>query len=87
MNSSKAEQEVVNRLGKKMLEILEKYAKSNGYRGPGCIQPADARMWASQSTISPRNWWMLTMLRSRRRNSAETRRQRRRCAAAGYPDT
>ena len=26
-----AEQEVVNRLGKKMLEILEKYAKTNGY--------------------------------------------------------
>jgi len=26
-----AEQEVVNRLGKKMLEVLEKYAKSNGY--------------------------------------------------------
>ena len=26
-----AEQEVVNRLGKKMLEILEKYAKNNGY--------------------------------------------------------
>jgi Skp family chaperone for outer membrane proteins len=26
-----AEQEVVNRLGKKMLEVLEKYAKTNGY--------------------------------------------------------
>jgi outer membrane protein len=26
-----AEQEVVNRLGKKMLDVLEKYAKSNGY--------------------------------------------------------
>ncbi len=26
-----AEQEVVNRLGKKMLEVLEKYAKANGY--------------------------------------------------------
>jgi outer membrane protein len=26
-----AEQEVVNRLGKKMLEVLEKYAKNNGY--------------------------------------------------------
>jgi outer membrane protein len=26
-----AEQEVVNRLGKKMLEVMEKYAKANGY--------------------------------------------------------
>jgi outer membrane protein len=26
-----AEQEVVNRLGKKMLDVLDKYAKSNGY--------------------------------------------------------
>jgi outer membrane protein len=26
-----AEQEVVNRLGKKMIDVLEKYAKSNGY--------------------------------------------------------
>jgi len=26
-----AEQEVVNRLGKKMLDVLEKYAKANGY--------------------------------------------------------
>jgi outer membrane protein len=26
-----AEQEVLNRLGKKMLEVLEKYAKTNGY--------------------------------------------------------
>ena len=26
-----AEQEVVNRLGKKMLEVIEKYAKTNGY--------------------------------------------------------
>src|SRR6266700_424770 len=46
-----AEQEVVNRLGKKMLEVLEKYAKNNGYSVVLDVSnPQTPVLWASQST-------------------------------------
>jgi outer membrane protein len=46
-----AEQEVVNRLGKKMLEVLEKYAKSNGYSMVLDVSnPQTPVLWASASS-------------------------------------
>jgi outer membrane protein len=46
-----AEQEVINRLGKKMLEVLEKYAKNNGYSVVLDVSsPQTPVLWASQST-------------------------------------
>jgi outer membrane protein len=47
-----AEQEVVNRIGQKMLNVLEKYAKANGY---GLIldvsNPQTPVLWASQGNV------------------------------------
>ncbi len=46
-----AEQEVVNRLGKKMLEILDKYAKDNGFTVVLDVSnPQSPVLWASQTT-------------------------------------
>jgi outer membrane protein len=46
-----AEQEVVNRLGKKMLEVLEKYAKNNGYSMVLDVSnPQTPVLWASSSS-------------------------------------
>jgi outer membrane protein len=46
-----AEQEVVNRIGSKMLTVLEKYAKSNGYSVILDVSnPQTPVLWASQGT-------------------------------------
>lgn len=46
-----AEQEVVNRLGQKMINVLEKYAKANGYSVILDVSnPQTPVLWASQST-------------------------------------
>jgi outer membrane protein len=46
-----AEQEVVNRLGKKMLDVLEKYAKNNGYSMVLDVSnPQTPVLWASASS-------------------------------------
>lgn len=46
-----AEQEVVNRIGGKMLNVLEKYAKSNGYSVILDVSnPQTPVLWASQGT-------------------------------------
>jgi len=47
-----AEQEVVNRIGSKMLNVLEKYAKANGYSMVLDVSnPQTPVLWASQGTI------------------------------------
>jgi len=47
-----AEQDVVNRLGTKMLAVLEKYAKDNGYTVILDVSnPQTPVLWASQGTI------------------------------------
>jgi len=47
-----AEQEVVNRIGGKMLSVLEKYAKANGYSMVLDVSnPQTPVLWASQGTI------------------------------------
>jgi outer membrane protein len=47
-----AEQEVVNRIGGKMLTVLEKYAKANGYAMVLDVSnPQTPVLWASQGTI------------------------------------
>jgi len=47
-----AEQEVVNRIGGKMLNVLEKYAKANGYSMVLDVSnPQTPVLWASQGTI------------------------------------
>jgi outer membrane protein len=46
-----AEQEVVNRIGSKMLNVLEKYAKTNGYSVILDVSnPQTPVLWASQGT-------------------------------------
>ena len=46
-----AEQEVVNRIGSKMLTVLEKYAKANGYSVVLDVSnPQTPVLWASQGT-------------------------------------
>src|SRR5262252_8646245 len=46
-----AEQEVVNRIGQKMLNVLEKYAKTNGYSVILDVSnPQTPVLWASQGT-------------------------------------
>ena len=46
-----AEQEVVNRIGGKMLTVLEKYAKANGYAVVLDVSnPQTPVLWASQGT-------------------------------------
>ncbi len=46
-----AEQEVVNRIGSKMLNVLEKYAKANGYSVILDVSnPQTPVLWASQGT-------------------------------------
>ncbi|MBZ5526113.1 MAG: OmpH family outer membrane protein [Acidobacteriia bacterium] len=46
-----AEQDVVNRLGQKMIAVLEKYAKANGYSVILDVSnPQTPVLWASQST-------------------------------------
>lgn len=48
---TQAEQEVVNRLGKKMLDILDKYAKDNGFTVVLDVSnPQSPVLWASQTT-------------------------------------
>jgi outer membrane protein len=47
-----AEQDVVNRIGAKMLTVLEKYAKANGYAMVLDVSnPQTPVLWASQGTI------------------------------------
>jgi outer membrane protein len=47
-----AEQDVVNRIGTKMLTVLEKYAKDNGYTVVLDVSnPQTPVLWASQGTI------------------------------------
>jgi Skp family chaperone for outer membrane proteins len=47
-----AEQEVVNRIGGKMLSVLEKYAKANGFAMVLDVSnPQTPVLWASQGTI------------------------------------
>ncbi|HEY6271375.1 MAG TPA: OmpH family outer membrane protein [Terriglobales bacterium] len=47
-----AEQEVVNRIGAKMLTVLEKYAKANGYSVVLDVSnPQTPVLWANQGTI------------------------------------
>jgi outer membrane protein len=47
-----AEQEVVNRLGKKMLDVLEKYARKNGYAVILDVSnPQTPVLWASPGTV------------------------------------
>jgi outer membrane protein len=47
-----AEQDVVNRIGGKMLTVLEKYAKANGYAMVLDVSnPQTPVLWASQGTI------------------------------------
>ena len=47
-----AEQDVVNRIGTKMLAVLEKYAKDNGYTVILDVSnPQTPVLWASQGTI------------------------------------
>ena len=46
-----AEQEVVNRIGQKMLAVLEKYANANGYSVVLDVSnPQTPVLWASQGT-------------------------------------
>ncbi len=48
---TQAEQEVVNRLGKKMMEVLDKYAKENGFTVVLDVSnPQSPVLWASQTT-------------------------------------
>jgi len=48
-----AEQEVLNRIGNKMLTVLEKYAKANGYSVILDVanQQGNSVLWASQGTV------------------------------------
>jgi Skp family chaperone for outer membrane proteins len=47
-----AEQEVLNRIGGKMLTVLEKYAKANGYAVVMDVSnPQTPVLWASQGTV------------------------------------
>jgi outer membrane protein len=47
-----AEQEVVNRIGSKMLTVLEKYANTNGYAVVLDVSnPQTPVLWASQGTV------------------------------------
>jgi outer membrane protein len=47
-----AEQEVVNRIGQKMLNVLEKYAKANGYSVVLDVSnPQTPVLWASQGNV------------------------------------
>jgi Skp family chaperone for outer membrane proteins len=47
-----AEQEVLNRIGGKMLTVLEKYAKANGYAVVLDVSnPQTAVLWANQGTV------------------------------------
>jgi len=47
-----AEQEVVNRIGQKMLNVLEKYAKTNGYSVILDVSnPQTPVLWASQGNV------------------------------------
>jgi len=47
-----AEQEVVNRIGQKMLNVLEKYAKANGYTVILDVSnPQTPVLWASQGNV------------------------------------
>jgi outer membrane protein len=51
-----AEQDVVNRIGTKMLTVLEKYAKDNGYTVILDVSsPQTPVLWASQGTIITKN--------------------------------
>jgi outer membrane protein len=50
--AQQAEQEVMNRIGGKMLNVLEKYAKANGYSVILDVSnPQTPVLWASQGTI------------------------------------
>jgi outer membrane protein len=50
--AQQAEQEVMNRIGAKMLNVLEKYAKANGYSVILDVSnPQTPVLWASQGTI------------------------------------
>jgi outer membrane protein len=47
-----AEQEVLNRIGGKMLTVLEKYAKANGYAVVLDVSnPQTSVLWANQGTV------------------------------------
>jgi len=67
-DTQQAEQEIVNRVGEKVMKALEKYANANGYSVILDVSnPQTPVLWASQGPVITRPWWMLTTLRPRQR--------------------